>query len=116
MLLEVLWVEKYRPRTIADCILPKDIKKTFQAFIDSGTIPNLLLTGTQGTGKTTAARAMCEQLQCDYVIINGSMNGGIDTLRNEIQQFASTVSFSGGRKMVILDGADYLNAQSTLVS
>jgi len=113
MLEEVLWVEKYRPRTIADCILPKDIKKTFQAFIDSGTIPNLLLTGTQGTGKTTAARAMCEQLQCDYIIINGSMNGGIDTLRNEIQQFASTVSFSGGRKMVILDEADYLNAQST---
>ena len=113
MLQEVLWVEKYRPRTIADCILPKDIKKTFQAFIDSGTIPNLLLTGTQGTGKTTAARAMCEQLQCDYIIINGSMNGGIDTLRNEIQQFASTVSFSGGRKMVILDEADYLNAQST---
>lgn len=113
MLQEVLWVEKYRPRTIADCILPKDIKKTFQAFIDSGTIPNLLLTGTQGTGKTTAARAMCEQLQCDYIIINGSMNGGIDTLRNEIQQFASTVSFGGGRKMVILDEADYLNAQST---
>lgn len=113
MLQEVLWVEKYRPRTIADCVLPKDIKKTFQAFIDSGTIPNLLLTGTQGTGKTTAARAMCEQLKCDYIIINGSMNGGIDTLRNEIQQFASTVSFGGGRKMVILDEADYLNAQST---
>jgi len=113
MLEEVLWVEKYRPRTISDCVLPKDIKKTFQAFIDSGTIPNLLLTGTQGTGKTTAARAMCEQLQCDYIIINGSMNGGIDTLRNEIQQFASTVSFGGGRKMVILDEADYLNAQST---
>ena len=113
MLQEVLWTEKYRPRTIADCILPKDIKKTFQAFIDSGTIPNLLLTGTQGTGKTTAAKAMCEQLQCDYIVINGSMNGGIDTLRNEIQQFASTMSFSGGRKMVILDEADYLNAQST---
>lgn len=113
MLEEVLWVEKYRPRTISDCVLPKDIKKTFQAFIDSGTIPNLLLTGTQGTGKTTAARAMCEQLQCDYIIINGSMNGGIDTLRNEIQQFASTVSFGGGRKMVILDEADYLNVQST---
>jgi DNA polymerase III delta prime subunit len=113
MLEEVLWVERYRPRTIADCILPQDIKKTFQAFVDSGTIPNLLLTGTQGTGKTTVARAMCEQLGCDYIVINGSMNGGIDTLRNEIQQFASTVSFSGGRKMVILDEADYLNAQST---
>jgi DNA polymerase III delta prime subunit len=113
MLEEVLWTERYRPRTIADCILPHDIKKTFQAFVDSGTIPNLLLTGTQGTGKTTVARAMCEQLGCDYIVINGSMNGGIDTLRNEIQQFASTVSFSGGRKMVILDEADYLNAQST---
>jgi len=113
MLEEVLWVEKYRPRTVADCILPQELKKTFQAFIDSGTIPNLLLTGTQGTGKTTVARAMCEQLSCDYIIINGSMNGGIDTLRNEIQQFASTMSFSGGRKMVILDEADYLNAQST---
>lgn len=113
MLEEVLWVEKYRPRAVADCILPQELKKTFQAFIDSGTIPNLLLTGTQGTGKTTVARAMCEQLGCDYIIINGSMNGGIDTLRNEIQQFASTMSFSGGRKMVILDEADYLNAQST---
>ena len=113
MLEEVLWVEKYRPRTVADCILPQELKKTFQGFIDSGTIPNLLLTGTQGTGKTTVARAMCEQLGCDYIIINGSMNGGIDTLRNEIQQFASTMSFSGGRKMVILDEADYLNAQST---
>jgi DNA polymerase III delta prime subunit len=113
MLEEVLWTEIYRPRTITECILPQDIKKTFQAFVDSGTIPNLLLTGTQGTGKTTIARAMCEQLGCDYIVINGSMNGGIDTLRNEIQQFASTVSFSGGRKMVILDEADYLNAQST---
>ena len=113
MLEEVLWVERYRPRTVSECILPQDIKKTFQAFVDSGTIPNLLLTGTQGTGKTTIARAMCEQLGCDYIVINGSMNGGIDTLRNEIQQFASTVSFSGGRKMVILDEADYLNAQST---
>ncbi len=113
MLEEVLWVEKYRPRTVADCILPQELKKAFQGFVDSGTIPNLLLTGTQGTGKTTVARAMCEQLGCDYIIINGSMNGGIDTLRNEIQQFASTMSFSGGRKMVILDEADYLNAQST---
>lgn len=113
MLNEVLWVEKYRPRTVTDCILPQDLKKTFQAIVDSGTIPNLLLTGTQGTGKTTVARALCEQVGSDYIIINGSMNGGIDTLRNEIQQFASTVSFIGGRKMVILDEADYLNAQST---
>lgn len=113
MLNEVLWVEKYRPRTVSDCILPQELKKTFQSIVDSGTIPNLLLTGTQGTGKTTVARALCEQIGSDYIIINGSMNGGIDTLRNEIQQFASTVSFTGGRKMVILDEADYLNAQST---
>jgi DNA polymerase III delta prime subunit len=113
MLQEVLWVEKYRPRAVSECILPQDIKKTFQSFVDNKTIPNLILTGTQGTGKTTIARALCEQLESDYIVINGSMNGGIDTLRNEIQQFASTMSFSGGRKMVILDEADYLNAQST---
>lgn len=112
-LVDVLWCEKYRPRTVAECILPAELKKTFQGFIDSGVIPNLLLSGTQGTGKTTIARAMCEQLNCDYIVINGSMNGGIDTLRNEIQQFASTMSFSMKRKMVILDEADYLNAQST---
>jgi DNA polymerase III delta prime subunit len=113
MLDEVLWVERYRPRTVADCILPKELKQTFQAIVDSKTIPNLLLTGTQGTGKTTVAKAMCEQIGSDYIVINGSMNGGIDTLRNEIQNFASTRSFTGGRKMVILDEADYLNAQST---
>ncbi|MDC3266359.1 AAA family ATPase [bacterium] len=113
MLNEVLWVEKYRPRTVTECILPQELKNTFQSIVNNGTIPNLLLTGTQGTGKTTVARALCEQVDSDYIIINGSMNGGIDTLRNEIQQFASTVSFMGGRKMVILDEADYLNAQST---
>jgi len=110
---DFLWCEKYRPRKIEDCILPESLKATFSEFVKQGDIPNLLLTGSQGTGKTTVARAMCEELGVDYIEINGSMNGGIDTLRNEIKNFASTISFSGGRKMVILDEADYLNAQST---
>jgi DNA polymerase III delta prime subunit len=110
---EFLWVEKYRPKKIEDCILPENLKQTFMAFVEQKEIPNLLLSGGPGTGKTTVARAMLEELGCDYVIINGSMNGNIDTLRNDIQQFASTISFSGGRKYVILDEADYLNANST---
>jgi len=108
-----LWVEKYRPRTIAATVLPTSLKKVFQQFVDQDNIPNLLLCGKAGVGKTTVARAMLEQLGCDYIIINGSMNGNIDTLRVEIKNFASTVSFSGGRKYVILDEADYLNANST---
>jgi len=110
---EFLWVEKYRPKTINDCILPEGLKQTFSSFIDNGNIPNLLLTGSAGVGKTTVAKAMLEQIGADYIVINGSMNGNIDTLRNDIQQFASSVSFSGGRKYVILDEADYLNANST---
>jgi DNA polymerase III delta prime subunit len=110
---EFLWVEKYRPSKIDDTILPDELKKTFKEFVDQGEIPNLLLSGTQGTGKTTVARALCEELDIDYIVINGSMNGGIDTLRYEIQNFASTVSLTGGRKVVILDEADYLNANST---
>lgn len=110
---EFLWVEKYRPKTIDDCVLPDDLKQTFKQFITGGEIPNLLLTGGPGVGKTTVARAMLEQIGCDYIVINGSMNGNIDTLRTEIQQFASSISFSGGRKYVILDEADYLNANST---
>ncbi len=110
---EFLWVEKYRPKTIADTILPCDLKATFQQFVDQKNIPNLILSGTAGVGKTTVARAMLEQLGCDYIVINGSMNGNIDTLRNEILNFASAVSLSGGRKYVILDEADYLNANST---
>lgn len=110
---ELLWVEKYRPKTIEDTILPKQLKETFQEFVNNDKIPNLLLTGRAGTGKTTVARAMLEQLGHDYIIINGSLNGNIDTLRNEIKSFASSVSFSGGRKYVILDEADYLNPNST---
>jgi DNA polymerase III delta prime subunit len=113
MLEDFLWVEKYRPKTIEDTILPVDLKSTFQQFVDQQKIPNMILSGTAGVGKTTVARAMLEQLQCDYIVINGSMNGNIDTLRNEILNFASSVSLSGGRKYVILDEADYLNANST---
>jgi DNA polymerase III delta prime subunit len=110
---DFLWVEKYRPKTIEDTILPVELKKTFQQFVDQKNIPNLILSGTAGVGKTTVARAMLEELGCDYYVINGSMNGNIDTLRNEILGFASTVSFTGGRKYVILDEADYLNPNST---
>lgn len=110
---QFLWVEKYRPKTIADTILPEELKATFQQFVDQKNIPNLILSGSAGVGKTTVARAMLEQLECDYIVINGSMNGNIDTLRNEILNFASSVSLSGGRKYVILDEADYLNANST---
>ena len=110
---EFLWVQKYRPRTVADTILPKDLKDTFQKFVDDKNVPNLLLSGRAGVGKTTIARAMLDELGADYIVINGSMNGNIDTLRVDIQNFASTVSFSGGRKYVILDEADYLNANST---
>jgi DNA polymerase III delta prime subunit len=110
---DFLWVEKFRPKTIADTILPPSLKQTFQQFVDQQNIPNLLLCGRAGVGKTTVARAMLEELGADYLIINGSMNGNIDTLRNDIRQFASSVSFYGGRKYVILDEADYLNPNST---
>jgi DNA polymerase III delta prime subunit len=110
---EFLWVEAYRPKKISDCVLPNTLKETFQQFVNQKNVPNLLLSGGPGVGKTTVARAMLEELNADYIVINGSMNGNIDTLRNEIMQFASTVSFTGGRKYVILDEADYLNPNST---
>jgi DNA polymerase III delta prime subunit len=109
----VLWVEKYRPRTISETILPDHLKNTFQEFVNKKEVPNLLLSGRAGTGKTTVAKAMLEELGCDYIVINGSLNGNIDTLRNDIKSFASSVSLSGGRKYVILDEADYLNPNST---
>ncbi len=113
MIEEFLWVEKYRPKTIAETILPDKLKETFQKFVDQKNIPNLLLTGTAGVGKTTVARAMLEELDCDYLVINGSLEGrSIDVLRNEIANFASSMSFKGTRKYVILDEADYLNPQS----
>ena len=110
---EILWVERYRPNTIGDSILPSELKRTFQQFVDNGDCPNLLLSGSAGCGKTTVAKAMLEQLGCTYMMINGSEESGIDVLRNKIKNFASTVSMDGKRKYVILDEADYLNPQST---
>ena len=112
---EYLWVEKYRPKKISECILSEDIKKTFTEFLKQKEIPNLLLSGTAGTGKTTVARALCEELGADYIIINGSDEGRqIDTLRNKIKNFASTVSLTedANHKVVIIDEADYMNADS----
>jgi DNA polymerase III delta prime subunit len=109
----ILWVEKYRPQTIEDCILPDALKNTFKEFVKNGNIPNLLLAGTAGVGKTTVARALCNEMGCDYIIINGSDESGIDVLRNKIKNYASSMSLSGGRKVVILDEADYLNPNST---
>ena len=110
---DFLWVEEYRPKTIDDCILPQSLKTLFTSFVQKGELSNLLLSGTSGIGKTTVAKALCEQLNCDWIMINGSEEGGIDVLRNKIKNFASTVSLSGGKKVVILDEADYLNPQST---
>lgn len=110
---QFLWVEKYRPQKVSDCILPDVLKKTFQEFVDRDNIPNMLLSGTAGTGKTTVARALCEELGCDYIIINGSEESGIDVLRNKIKDFATTMSLTGKPKVVILDEADYLNPNST---
>jgi len=109
---ESLWVEKYRPQIIDDCILPENIKSTFKAIVKSGDIPNLMLAGTAGLGKTTSAKALCSMIGVDYLFINASEDSGIDILRNKIRQFASTVSLSGGLKVVILDEADYLNQNS----
>jgi len=110
---DFLWVEEYRPKTIDDCILPQSLKTLFQSFIEKGEISNMLFSGTPGVGKTTVAKALCEQMNCDWIMINGSEEGGIDVLRNKIKNFASTVSLSGGKKVVIIDEADYLNPQST---
>jgi DNA polymerase III delta prime subunit len=111
---DFLWCEKYRPKTVSETILPPNLKNTFQSMIDTGELQNMLFTGTAGLGKTTVAKALCNELGLDYIIINGSEEGNIDTLRGKIKQFASTVSFFGaGYKVVILDEADYMNAQST---
>ena len=112
---DFLWVEKYRPKKISDCILSEDLKSTFLKFLDSKELPNLLLSGTAGTGKTTVARALCEELGVDYIIINGSDEGRhIDTLRTTIKNFASSVSLDGNsnHKVVIVDEADYMNPDS----
>ena len=112
---DFLWVEKYRPKKISDCILSEDLKNTFSKFLDSKELPNLLLSGTAGTGKTTVARALCDELGVDSIIINGSDEGRhIDTLRTTIKNFASSVSLDGNsnHKVVIIDEADYMNPDS----
>lgn len=110
---DFLWVEKYRPQYVKDTILPEQLKQVFQKIVDSGEVPNMLFTGSAGLGKTTVAKAICNELDLDYILVNGSEEGNIDTLRTKIKQFASSVSLSGGYKVVILDEADYLNPQST---
>ena len=108
-----LWVEKYRPSKVKDCILPSKLKETFTEFVSNKHIPNIILTGSAGTGKTTIAKAMVEEIGSTWMLINGSEESGIDVLRTKIKNFASTVSLEGGRKYIILDEADYLNPQST---
>jgi DNA polymerase III delta prime subunit len=110
---QYLWVEKYRPQTIDECILPESMKKTFREFINSGELPNFLFCGGAGVGKTTVAKALCNEIGAEYLFINGSEESGIDVLRNKIKSFASSVSLTDAKKVVILDEADYLNANST---
>ena len=109
---EYLWVEKYRPKNVAECILPDRIKKVFQSYVDEGSLPNLMLTGSAGVGKTTVAKAMCEQLGLNHLFINSSEERGIDMLRTKIKGYASTISLTGGRKVIILDEADYLTPEA----
>jgi DNA polymerase III delta prime subunit len=112
----ILWVEKYRPKTVEDCILPDNIKSTFQEYVNRKEIPNLLLSGTAGVGKTTIAKALCEEVGCDYIVINGSDDRGIGVMQDKVKNYATSMSFSGGRKVVILDEADNLtpDAQKAL--
>jgi DNA polymerase III delta prime subunit len=109
---EYLWVEKYRPSKVSECILPDRIKKAFQEYVDKGSIPNLMLTGSAGVGKTTVAKAMCEEIGLNYLFINSSEDRGIDMLRTKIRGYASTISLTGGRKVIILDEADYLTPEA----
>jgi len=109
----ILWCEKYRPAKVEDCILPDAIKATFLEYVARKEVPNLLLSGSAGVGKTTIAKALCEEVGCDYIVINGSDESGIDVLRTKIKNYASSVSLAGGRKVIIIDEADYLNPNST---
>ena len=109
----LLWVEKHRPQTVSDCILPERLKTVFQEYVNQKQIPNLLLSGGAGVGKTTVAKAMCNEIGCDYMVINGSDESGIDVFRTKIKNYASSMSLSGGRKDIIIDEADYLNPNST---
>ena len=110
---QFLWVEKYRPQKIDDCVLPESLKKTFKEYIAQGELPSFLFTGTAGVGKTTVAKALCNEIGAEYIMINGSDEGrSIDVLRTTIKSFASTVSLTDAKKVVIIDEADYMNAQS----
>jgi len=110
---QFLWCEKYRPQTIDDCILPEGLKKTFREYVEAGELPNFLFHGTAGVGKTTVARALCNEIGAEYMFINGSDESGIDVLRTKIKGFASSISLTDPKKVVILDEADYLNPNST---
>lgn len=110
---EFIWCQKYRPNRIEDCILPKEVKAPFLECLRRGSVPHMLLTGTPGTGKTTAAKALCEELGLDYIVLNGSDEGRtIDTFRTTIKSYASSVSFNGKKKVIIIDEADYMNPES----
>jgi len=110
---EFIWTEKYRPQTIDECVLPSTIKQSFKDYIVQGQLPNFLLTGTAGIGKTTVAKALCNEIGAEYLFINGSDEGrSIDILRTTIRGFASTVSLTDSKKVVIIDEADYMNAQT----
>jgi len=111
----LLWTEKYRPVKVSDCILPERLKTIFQEFVNRNEMPNLLLSGGAGVGKTSIAKAMCNEIGCDYMIINGSDENGVDTIRVKIKNYASSLSFSGGRKVVIIDEADYLTANAQAI-
>lgn len=107
------WVEKYRPRTVKECILPKHLMDMFTEFVKKDEITNMTFDGPKGSGKTTVARALCEELDCDFIFINGSEETGIDMLRTKLRNFATTVSFNGKPKVAIIDEAEYLNPTST---
>lgn len=106
---DALWVERYRPKKVADIIMPDRLKKMFKSYVKDGEIPNMLISGTAGIGKTTVAKAMLTEIDADFIVINGSLNAGIDVIRNDVTNFASSISFGGGRKYVIFDEADQLS-------
>lgn len=109
---DYLWCERYRPKKVEDCVLPERLKSVFQQYVDTKSIPNLMLTGSAGVGKTTVAKAMCDEIGMNHLMINGSEERGIDTLRTKIKGYASTVSLTGGKKVIIIDEADYLTPEA----
>jgi DNA polymerase III delta prime subunit len=109
---QFLWTEKYRPQTIDQCVIPQYLKDTFQEYVAKGQIPHMILSGGPGVGKTTVAKALCNELECDFIVINGSSENGIDVLRTKITAFATSVSLNGKPKVVIIDEADGLNPNS----